>query len=230
MSLQDYTDIIKDGLWKKNPGLVQLLGLCPLLAVSNTATTALALGVAVIAVLSLSNLLISLVRKLLIQEIRIIIYVVIIAALVTCVQLLMEAYTPLLYQKLGLYIALIVTNCIVIGRAEMFAAKNSPLKSLLDGLANGVGFTLVLLLLGIIRELIGQGTIFMGLDEFLGPIGNYFTIRLFEADKGLLIAVLPPGAFITLGLVLALKNFIDNGFEQKKKRVKKSNTTDISNQ
>ncbi len=230
MSLQDYTDIIKDGLWKKNPGLVQLLGLCPLLAVSNTATTALALGVAVIAVLSLSNLLISLVRKLLIQEIRIIIYVVIIAALVTCVQLLMEAYTPLLYQKLGLYIALIVTNCIIIGRAEMFAAKNSPLKSLLDGLANGVGFTLVLLLLGIIRELIGQGTIFMGLDEFLGPIGNYFTIRLFEADKGLLIAVLPPGAFITLGLVLALKNFIDNGFEQKKKRVKKSNTTDISNQ
>ncbi len=229
MSLQDYTDIIKDGLWKKNPGLVQLLGLCPLLAVSNTATTALALGVAVIAVLSLSNLLISLVRKLLIQEIRIIIYVVIIAALVTCVQLLMEAYTPLLYQKLGLYIALIVTNCIIIGRAEMFAAKNSPLKSLLDGLANGVGFTLVLLLLGIIRELIGQGTIFMGLDEFLGPIGNYFTIRLFEADKGLLIAVLPPGAFITLGLVLALKNFIDNGFEQKKKRVKKSNTTDISN-
>jgi electron transport complex protein RnfE len=226
MALKDYTEILVDGLWKKNPGLVQLLGLCPLLAVSNTATTALALGVAVIAVLTISNFIISLTRKIIIQEVRIIIYVVIIAAIVTCVQLLMEAYTPILYKKLGLYIALIVTNCIIIARAEMFAAKNSPFKSLLDGFANGLGFTLVLLLLGILREIIGQGTIFMGLEEFLGENGKYLTVRLFDESKGLLAAILPPGAFITLGLVLALKNFIDNGFERKLK-AKRTKTTNL---
>lgn len=226
MALKDYTEILVDGLWKKNPGLVQLLGLCPLLAVSNTATTALALGVAVIAVLTVSNFIISLTRKIIIQEVRIIIYVVIIAAIVTCVQLLMEAYTPILYKKLGLYIALIVTNCIIIARAEMFAAKNSPFKSLLDGFANGLGFTLVLLLLGILREIIGQGTIFMGLEEFLGENGKYLTVRLFDKSKGLLAAILPPGAFITLGLVLALKNFIDNGFERKLK-AKRTKTTNL---
>ncbi|MEE3423817.1 MAG: electron transport complex subunit RsxE, partial [Succinimonas sp.] len=130
-------EILKNGLWSKNPGLVQLLGLCPLLAVSSTAVNALGLGIATIMVLALSNFLISLTRKIIIHEIRIIIYVLIIASIVTCVELLREAYTPELYQALGLYIALIVTNCIIIARAETFASRNSVFHSFLDGLANG---------------------------------------------------------------------------------------------
>jgi Na+-translocating ferredoxin:NAD+ oxidoreductase subunit E len=214
--MSSYKDIFKDGLWKKNPGLVQLLGLCPLLAVSSTATNALSLGLATVVVLSLSNFLISLVRNIVIPEVRIIIYVVIIASLVTCVQLLMQAFTPELYTKLGLYIALIVTNCIIIGRAEMFAAKNTPIKAFADGIANGVGFTLVLLCIGMIREIVGQGTVFAGLSELIGKYGENLTLTLFSSDQGLLIAILPPGAFFSLGLLLALKNFIDCGFSRKK--------------
>lgn len=222
--MSTYTEIFKDGLWKKNPGLVQLLGLCPLLAVSSTATNALCLGLATIMVLSLSNLLISLGRKILFKEIRIIIYVVIIASLVTCVQLLMQAYTPQLYTKLGLYIALIVTNCIIIGRAEVFASKNGPLKALADGFANGVGFTLVLLFIGLAREFIGQGTIFAGLDELIGPIGEQLRLTVFNAEDGLLIAILPPGAFISLGLLLAVKNFLDRGFMRRAQKPQKQVT------
>lgn len=223
MSFLEIKNIIKNGLWKQNPGLVQLLGLCPLLAVSNTATTALSLGLATIVVLTLSNFFISLVRKIIIPEVRIIIYVMIIACLVTCVELFMEAYTPSLYQKLGLYLSLIVTNCIIIGRAEIFAVKNGVVYSIFDGLANGTGFTLVLLFLGIIREIIGQGTIFAGFNELVG-IEEDFTIRLFSADKGLLVAILPPGAFIALGLLLGLKNFIDKGYKVKPKKTNTKQT------
>lgn len=209
-------EILKNGLWSKNPGLVQLLGLCPLLAVSSTAVNALGLGIATIMVLSLSNLLISLTRKIIIHEIRIIIYVLIIASIVTCVELLMEAYTPELYQALGLYIALIVTNCIIIARAETFASRNSVFHSFLDGLANGAGFTLVLLFTGMARELIGQGTLFAGMDQLLGDLGNSLKIEVFESDAGLLVAILPPGAFISLGLLVAAKNFLDSRYRKKR--------------
>ena len=209
-------EILKNGLWSKNPGLVQLLGLCPLLAVSSTAVNALGLGIATIMVLALSNFLISLTRKIIIHEIRIIIYVLIIASIVTCVELLMEAYTPELYQALGLYIALIVTNCIIIARAETFASRNSVFHSFLDGLANGAGFTLVLLFTGMARELIGQGTMFAGMDQLIGDFGASLKIEVFGSDAGLLIAILPPGAFISLGLLVAAKNFLDSRYRKKR--------------
>ena len=209
-------EILKHGLWSKNPGLVQLLGLCPLLAVSSTAVNALGLGIATIMVLSLSNFLISLTRKIIIHEIRIIIYVLIIASIVTCVELLMEAYTPELYQALGLYIALIVTNCIIIARAETFASRNSVFHSFLDGLANGAGFTLVLLFTGMARELIGQGTLFAGMEQLIGDFGASLKIEVFGSDAGLLVAILPPGAFISLGLLVAAKNFLDSRYRKKR--------------
>src|SRR5574344_1692747 len=162
-------DIAKQGLWKNNPALVQILGLCPTLAVTTSATNALGLGIATLAVLMMSNLAISLVRNWVPNEIRIPVYVMIIAALVTCVQLVMNAYLFELYQALGIFIALIVTNCIIIGRAESFANRNPPLLALFDGLMMGLGFTLVLLLLGSVREILGQGTLFAGADQLLGP-------------------------------------------------------------
>ncbi|MBQ3774577.1 MAG: electron transport complex subunit E [Ruminobacter sp.] len=204
------SEIFKDGLWNKNPGLVQLLGLCPLLAVTSTAANALGLGIATIAVLTVSNLLISAVRRLLKAEVRIIIYVIIIASVVTCVQLCMQAYTAELYEALGLYISLIVTNCIIIARAEIFASRNSVFYSALDGFANGLGFTAVLLFIGGVREIIGKGTLFSGMDQLIGESGRNLQINLFSADDGLLIAILPPGAFITLGLLVAAKNYLDN--------------------
>ncbi len=209
-------EILQNGLWSKNPGLVQLLGLCPLLAVSSTAVNALGLGIATIMVLALSNFLISLTRKIIIHEIRIIIYVLIIASIVTCVELLMEAFTPELYQALGLYIALIVTNCIIIARAETFASRNSVFHSFLDGLANGAGFTLVLLFTGMARELIGQGTLFAGMEQLIGDFGNSLKIEVFGSDAGLLVAILPPGAFISLGLLVAAKNFLDSRYRKKR--------------
>lgn len=204
------SEIFKYGLWNKNPGLVQLLGLCPLLAVTSTAANALGLGIATIAVLTVSNLLISAVRRLLKAEVRIIIYVIIIASVVTCVQLCMQAYTAELYEALGLYISLIVTNCIIIARAEIFASRNSVFYSALDGFANGLGFTAVLLFIGGVREIIGKGTLFSGMDQLIGESGRNLQINLFSADDGLLIAILPPGAFITLGLLVAAKNYLDN--------------------
>ncbi len=202
-------DIAKQGLWKNNPALVQILGLCPTLAVTTSATNALGLGIATTAVLMMSNLAISLVRNWVPNEIRIPVYVMIIAALVTCVQLVMNAYLFELYQALGIFIALIVTNCIIIGRAESFANRNPPLLALFDGLMMGLGFTLVLLLLGSVREILGQGTLFAGADQLLGPWAATLKIVLFQADAGFLLAILPPGAFLALGFIIAIKNLID---------------------
>ena len=223
-------EIFKDGLWNKNPGLVQLLGLCPLLAVTSTAANALGLGIATIAVLTVSNFLISAVRHLLKAEVRIIIYVIIIASVVTCVQLCMQAYTAELYATLGLYISLIVTNCIIIARAEIFASRNSVLFSALDGFANGLGFTLVLLLIGGVREIIGQGTLFAGMEQLVGEAGSSMKITFFSANKGLLIAILPPGAFITLGMLVAVKNFMDNRLFVKVTSKKRDAETTIVNE
>ena len=221
------TEILKNGLWSKNPGLVQLLGLCPLLAVSDTAVNALGLGIATIMVLSVSNLLISLTRRIIIHEIRIIIYVLIIASIVTCVELLMEAYTPELYQALGLYISLIVTNCIIIARAETFASRNSVFHSFLDGLANGAGFSLVLLFIGMIRELVGQGTVFAGMEQLIGDLGTNLKTQVFRSDDGLLIAILPPGAFISLGLLVAGKNFLDSRYRKKRLDKREAEITSV---
>ncbi|WP_439295152.1 electron transport complex subunit E [Lonepinella sp. BR2882] len=205
-------NLLVQGLWRNNPGTVQLLGLCPLLAVSNSATNALGLGLATMIVLICTNTMVSLFRKQIPHEIRIPIYVMIIATTVTVVQLLMNAYTYSLYQSLGIFIPLIVTNCIVIGRAEAFASKNSLLHSAFDGFAMGLGMTLSLFLLGALREIFGNGTLFDGIHLLLGDWAKVLRIEVFHHQNNLLLAILPPGAFIGLGLILAFKNKL----EQKK--------------
>ena len=207
--MSQYRDIAYQGLWKNNPGLVQLLGLCPLLAVTATITNALGLGVATMAVLIGSNVLVSLIREFVPKEIRIAVFVMIIAALVTVVQLLINAYAYGLYLSLGIFLPLIVTNCVIIGRAEAFASRNNVAKSAFDGLMMGLGFTLVLLMLGAIREVLGQGTLFDGADQLLGPWAASLRIDLWHSDTSFLLAMLPPGAFLGMGLLIALKNVID---------------------
>lgn len=207
--MANHKELIKNGLWDNNPALVQLLGLCPLLAVSATVTNALGLGIATILVLVGSNLIVSLVRQWIPQEVRIPVFVMIIASLVTCVQLLMNAYAYGLYLSLGIFIPLIVTNCIIIGRAESFASKNDPLPAVLDGLWMGMGMTAVLVLLGAMREILGNGTLFDGADLLLGDWATMLRIELFHVDNHFLLAMLPPGAFLGVGFLIAIKNVID---------------------
>jgi electron transport complex protein RnfE len=209
-----YKELMQQGLWKNNPGIVQLLGLCPLLAVSNTVTNALGLGVATLSVLIASNTLVSIIRSYIPQTIRIPVFVMIIASLVTCVQLLMNAFTYELYLSLGIFIPLIVTNCIIIGRAEAFASKNSVRHAAFDGLMMGSGFSLVLLTLGARREILSQGTLFSGIENLLGDWAKILTFNLYHADSTFLVAALPPGAFIIMGLLIALKNSIDQRNEK----------------
>ncbi|MFD1008233.1 MULTISPECIES: electron transport complex subunit E [Oceanisphaera] len=208
--IEQYKDIIRQGLWSNNPALVQILGLCPVLAVTSTVTNAMGLGVATLLVLVGSNVCVSLVRQWVPNEVRIPIYVMIIASLVTCVQLLMNAYTYGLYQSLGIFIPLIVTNCVIIGRAEAFASKNTAPLAALDGLMMGLGFTAVLLVLGGLRELLGQGTLFDGAELLLGDWASSLRIDVLHLDNGFLLAILPPGAFIGLGLMIAAKNWLDS--------------------
>jgi electron transport complex protein RnfE len=197
------------GLWHKNPALVQLLGLCPLLGISNSCVNALGLGIATTFVLVLSNMLVSTFRTFVDDTIRIPVFVMLIASLTTSIELLMQAYVYELYQTLGIFIPLIVTNCIILGRAEAFAAKNSVLKSAIDGLSMGLGFAVVLVLIGIFRELIGQGTVFNNMELLFGSSAINWKIVISIDYPKFLFFVLPPGAFITLGLLIALKNIID---------------------
>ena len=204
-----YSQIIYDGLWRNNTGLVQLLGLCPLLAVSTSAINGLGMGLATTLVLAACNLAVSLVRHWIPNEVRIPIFVLLIAAIVTAIELLIKAFYYELYMVLGIFIPLIVTNCAVIGRAEAFASKNVPLASLLDGLMIGLGFTFALVLLGGMRELLGHGTLFAQAELMFGQWGKSFSLSFGDNYKGLLLAILPPGAFFCLGLLIAGKNWID---------------------
>ena len=204
------SEIIKDGLWTNNPALVQLLGLCPLLAVTGTVVNAIGLGLATILVLTGSNIAVSLIRNFVSETVRLPAFVMIIASFVTCAELLMQAFTYELYEILGIFIPLIVTNCAILGRADAFASKNPLLPAALDGFMMGLGFTLVLILLGGIRELIGQGTLFSGMDLLLGPAAASWRLELFENYPDFLFAILPPGAFVAMGLIIALKNIIDS--------------------
>jgi electron transport complex protein RnfE len=208
-SLQEYRELTRQGLWKNNPALVQLLGLCPLLAVTATVTNALGLGFATMLVLMGSNLTVSLVRQWVPKEIRIPVFVMVIATFVTLVQLSMNAYVYGLYQALGIFIPLIVTNCVIIGRAEAYASKNPWQKALFDGFIMGLGFTLVLVLLGGVREIIGNGTLFDGAKLLLGDWATVLRLEVLQFDFPLLLAILPPGAFIAMGFIIALKNAID---------------------
>lgn len=211
--MNEFQQLTWQGLWKNNPALVQLLGLCPLLAVTATVINGLGLGLATTLVLVGSNCTVSLVRNWVPNEIRIPIFVMVIAAFVTIIQLLMNAYTFNLYEALGIFIPLIVTNCAIIGRAEAYASKNPIGYAAFDGLMMGVGFTLVLVLLGGMRELLGYGTLFDGAHLLFGEAARDMTITVFNMESPFLLAVLPPGAFIGMGLLIALKNALDNRIE-----------------
>ncbi len=213
-----YNKISRDGFWDNNVALVQVLGLCPLLAVTSTAINGFGLGLATTLVLVSSNVTVSLIRNLVRPEVRIPVFVLVIAAFVTAVELAMNAFFHDLYKVLGIFIPLIVTNCAILGRAEAFASKNNVLKSFVDALTMGVGFMLVLVVLGAMREVLGFGTLFANANIMLGESMHWLTITVFEDYKGLLLAILPPGAFIGLGLLIALKNFIDQRAKQKQKQ------------
>lgn len=212
--MNSYLKITKNGLWNNNQALVALLGLCPLLAVTNNIINAIGLGVATTFVLVASNISISLFRNIIRKEVRIPIFVLLIASFVTIVELIMQSYFYDLYLMLGIFVPLIVTNCAILGRAEAFASKNTWGKSALDGLMMGLGFSIVLIILGAMRELIGSGTLFDQASLLLGDLGNALNITVFENYQGMLLAILPPGAFIGLGLIVAIKNLIDQRISQ----------------
>jgi electron transport complex protein RnfE len=208
--MADYRDIIDNGLWKQNPGVVQLLGLCPTLAVTSTVVNGFSLGLATAFVMAASNGAVAPVRRWVPDEIRIPVFILIIAALVTVIDLGMNAYMHPLHKVLGIFIPLIVTNCIVLARVEAFAAKNPTLPSIADGFIMGLGLTLVLSLLGAMREVVGKGTLFSGLDLALGPAAKQFVVTVVPDYGGFLLAILPPGAFIGLGLLVAARNWMES--------------------
>jgi len=215
-----YGNIVRNGFWDNNPGLVQLLGLCPLLAVTTNVVNGLGLGLATVAVLVLSNITVSLIRSLVPQEVRIPVFVLVIASFVTAVELTMNAFFHDLYKILGIFIPLIVTNCVIIGRAEAFASKNRFRFALADGLAMGFGFTAVLVLLGGMRELLGQGTLLAQAHLMFGEAARGMTLNVIEDYRGFLLAILPPGAFLGMGLLIALKNTIDGRLAARAVRAK----------
>lgn len=202
--------IWQQGIWSGNPALVQLLGLCPLLAVSNTAINGMSLGIATLFTLVLSNFFVSTTRHWLLHEIRIPVFVLLIAGIVSTIGMTMNAWAHELYLELGIFIPLIITNCAILARAETFASKNNIWPSVIDGIATGCGFALVLITLGAIRELIGTGTLLADSRLLFGPIATHWQFQLPADYRGLLIAILPPGAFIILGLLIALKNAIQH--------------------
>ena len=202
--------ILTDGVWTQNTGLVVLLGLCPLLAVTNTVVNGLALGLATMLTLMVSNLAVSLMRGILKPEIRIPAFVLIISSVVTVIELLMNAYLHDLFRVLGIFIPLIVTNCAIIGRAEAFASRNRPLPSLVDGFATGLGFCITLVLLGALRELTGRGTLFVNADMLVGSWGQRISLVIIPDYPGFLLALLPPGAFFGLALLIAARNAWQN--------------------
>jgi electron transport complex protein RnfE len=218
MNLQEFKEILTNGVWKQNTGVVQLLGMCPLLAVSSSVVNGVSLGLATAVVMALSGAALSPIRSFIPNEIRIPVFILIIAVLVTVVQYLMNAYMYALYMVLGIFIPLIVTNCIVLARIEAFASKNPVASSAVDGLAMGLGLTLVLAILGGIREIIGKGTLFSGLDLALGEVAKDWVLHVIPNYKGFLLAILPPGAFVGLGCLIAGKNWLNLRKEQKAKQ------------
>lgn len=206
---QNYLRITREGLWDNNVVFVQILALCPTMAVTSTATHGLGMGLATMAVLTISNLLISAVRHWVSSEVRIPVYVVFIAALVTLIDMSVNAWAHELYKVLGLFIALIVVNCAILGRAEAFASKVGILEAVVDGLMIGFGFTLALVTIGAVREILGSGTLFAEAHLLLGEVFAFLEITLIPEYKGFLLMLLPPGGFLTLGFLLAGKRVLE---------------------
>lgn len=207
--------VFLEGVWHQNTGLVVLLGLCPLLAVTGTVVNGLGLGLATTLTLVASNLSVSLLRGLLRPEIRIPAFVLIIASVVTVIELLMQAFLHDLFRVLGIFIPLIVTNCAIIGRAEAFASRNRPIAAAVDGLGTGLGFCVTLVLLGAMREVLGRGTLLSQAQLMLGEIGHSLELVVFPDYPGFLLAILPPGAFIALGVLVAGRNWLEARRSQK---------------
>jgi len=205
----DYARIARDGLWDNNVVFAQMLALCPMLAVTGTATNGLGMGLATTFVLTASNVLVASLRHLISREVRIPVYIVLIATLVTLTDMALNAWLHELYKVLGLFIALIVVNCAILGRAETFASRNSVGAAAADGLMMGLGFTLALVILGGARELIGSGTLFAQAPLLLGEAMAFLELTLIPDYKGFLLAILPPGGFIALGFILAGKRLLD---------------------
>ena len=215
MSSTPYYQLTVNGLWKNNPALVQLLGLCPLLAVTASTVNALGLAAATLFVLVVSNASVSVIRGVVSDTVRLPVFVMIIAAAVTATELLMQAYSYELYQLLGIFLPLLTTNCIIFGRADAFARKNPLPAAIYDGFIMGVGFGAVLVLLGIIRELLGTGALFADMQLLFGADAKGWRLQIFAVDFPFLVAILPPGAFLVTGCLIALKNQIDRSVEQR---------------
>lgn len=205
-----YRDIVEDGLWRNNVVFAQILGMCPTMAVTTSGTNGLGMGLATTAVLLLANMIISSLRHWISPQVRIPVFIVLIAALVTVVDMALNAYLHDLYKVLGMYIALIVANCAVLGRAEAFAARQPVLASGLDGLSMGLGFTFALTLIGLIRELFGAGTLFAQASLLLGPSFAFMEMTVVHDYGGFLLMILPPGGFLVLGLLLAGKRLLES--------------------
>jgi len=213
--MNNYRQIISEGFWGNNVVLAQNIALCPLLAVTSSATNGLGMGIATTAVLIASNALISLIRSFIPSEVRIPAFIVIIATTVTLVDMTMNAYLHELYKVLGLFIPLIVVNCAVLARAESFASKNPFLPSVVDGLFMGIGFTVALVALGSMREIIGSGTLFSGASLLLGQHFAFLEMTLIPNYKGMLLMILPAGGFVAMGFLIAGKRLLDNRAKQK---------------
>ncbi|WP_018277256.1 electron transport complex subunit E [Teredinibacter turnerae] len=208
-AVKRYRDYFSFGIWENNIALVQLLGLCPVMAVTTSATNGLGMGIATTAVLIISSVLVSALRHTIPAQVRNPVMIAIIAGTVTLVDLAMNAWMHELYKVLGLFIALIVTNCAILGRTEAFAMKQPPMAALADGVGMGLGFTWALVLLGGAREILGSGTLFAHASSLLGSHFEWLEITFVEVDSGVLLAILPPGGFIVLGIMIALKRVVD---------------------
>ncbi len=209
MSDVNYKELTLNGMWKNNPALVQLLGLCPLLAMTGSVVNSIGMGVATMFVLITSNLAVSMIRNVVSDAVRLPAFVMIIAASVTAIQLIMQAYTYELYQVLGVFLPLITTNCVILGRADAFACKNGILPSVYDGFIMGLGFAVVMFILGFFRELLGTGHVFADMHLLFGDMAKGWRMDVFKNYPGFLYIVLPPGAFIFTGFMIALKNMVD---------------------
>ncbi len=205
----EYKTIVRDGLWDNNGVLAMLLGMCPTMAMTTSATNGLGMGLATAAVMAASSLLVSIFRSRITQEVRIPVYILIVASMVTLVDLCMNAWMHELYKVLGLFIALIVSNCLPLARLEAFAAKEPALPSFMDGLFMGIGFTIALTCIGAVREISGSGTLFAEASLLLGPAFKFMEMRLLPPDMGVLMMILPPGGFLVAGLMVVVKRMID---------------------